>query len=370
MSQTEDLHNKAMDLAAQAIALSAQRLDDQAIPLFKLAFENEVAALRAMAHPVEPTRSVLLRSAATLALRCHETEQAEKLAAEGLSGNAPSELADELRDVFEQANFHRHLQVKGTKLDKDELQISLSGHAVGNNMIDVRVLNSKLESLCKLVHRTIERKSDRQFRTAGRVSKKISDSFGPYVSVGKPGSYVITLKLGSPKDHQPQLYVKAEDVLNDILNLMSLIENADRAGIAKSITDPVYRNNFIALTKQIAPDGENISHVGFTSLDKHGERAVSLSRPSFQFDVLEEHAKDPDVKEDVEIAGKLLFADATKEDNESIRILQESGNAYRVTVPKEFMNDIVRPLWGHNVVVKGAKRGNQTMLTDITLDES
>lgn len=370
MSQTEELHNKAMDLAAQAMTLSAQRLDEKAIPLFKLALENEVAALRAMAHPVEPTRSVLLRSAATLALRCHETEQAEKLAAEGLSGNVPSELADELRDVFEQANFHRHLQVKGTELSEDELQVSLSGRAVGKNMIDVRFLNSRLDSLCKLVHRTVERKSDRQFRTAGRVPKQISDSFGPYVSVGRPGSYVITLKLGSPNGHQPQLFVKAKDVLNDILDLMSLVENADRTGIAKSITDSVYRNNFIALTKQIAPDGENISHVGFTGLDKHGERAVSLSRPSIEFDMLEKSFNDTDVIEVVEITGKLLFADAIKEDKESIRILQESGKARRVTVPKEYMDDIVRPLWGHSVIVKGTKKGNQTMLTDIALDES
>ena len=112
MSRTEELHNKAMDLAAQAMTCRARRRDQEAVSLFKSALDNELAAFKA-ARPVEPTRSVLLRSAATLALQCRETELAEKLAAQGLSGDAPPELAAELRDVLEQANFDRYLQVKG-----------------------------------------------------------------------------------------------------------------------------------------------------------------------------------------------------------------------------------------------------------------
>ena len=119
MSRTEELHNKAMDLAAQAMTCRARRLDQEAVSLFKAALDNELAAFKA-ARPVEPTRSVLLRSAATLALQCRETELAEKLAAQGLSGDAPPELAGELRDVLEQANFDRYLQVKGVELGEGE----------------------------------------------------------------------------------------------------------------------------------------------------------------------------------------------------------------------------------------------------------
>ena len=365
MSQTEELHNKAMDLAAQAMTLSAQRLDNQAIPLFKLAFENEVAALRAMAYPVEPTRSVLLRSAATLALRCHEIEQAEKLAAEGLSGNAPSELADELREVFEQANFHRHLQVKGVELGEDELQVSLAGQAVGNNLIDLEILNSRLEPLRKLVYRTVERRFGFRFRTAGRVPKLIDNSFRPYISAGRPGSYALTLKLGIPKEQRLLPYLTAKDVLDELLDLMKLIERADRPGITQSIPDPLYRNNFIALAKKIAPDGHNINHVGFTGTGNHGERTVSLSRLSFEFDIFDEGSTEINIDERVELTGTLLYADATKEAKESIRIIDNSDATHHVTVPRELMADIVRPLWGFKVVVSGIKMGNQITLTDI-----
>lgn len=120
MSRTEELHNKAMDLAAQAMTCRARGRDQEAVSLFKSALDNELAAFKALARPVEPTRSVLLRSAATLALQCRETELAEKLAAQGLSGDAPPELAGELHDVLEQANFDRYLQVKGVELGEGE----------------------------------------------------------------------------------------------------------------------------------------------------------------------------------------------------------------------------------------------------------
>lgn len=369
MSQIEELHDKAMNLAAQAMLQKANRLEDEAVELFKSALNYELSAYEALTNPVEPTRSVLLRSAATLALQCREIELAEKLAAKGLSGDAHPELADELRDVFEQANFNRHLQVRGVELGEDELQVSLSGQAVGKNLIEFRVLNSVLDPLSKLVHRVVERKSDRTFRTAGRVSRQISDCFGPYVSAGRPGSYALTLKLGSPKGYQSQLFVTAEDVLNEILDLMSLVENADQPGIEKFIPDPLYRNNFIALAKKIAPDGHNINHVGFTGTGNYGERVVSLSRTSLEFDVFDEKSAVINMDERVELTGILLYADATKEAKESIRIIDDADSTHHVTVPRELMADIVRPLWGLKVVVSGTKMGNQTTLTNIELAE-
>jgi len=49
---------------------------------------------------VEPTRSIVLRSAASLALECKRDEEAERLACLGLSGKPPAEIRAELRDVL------------------------------------------------------------------------------------------------------------------------------------------------------------------------------------------------------------------------------------------------------------------------------
>ena len=49
----------------------------------------------------EPTRSVLYRSAATLALDCGEYREAERLVAAALAGTPPEAIANELREVLD-----------------------------------------------------------------------------------------------------------------------------------------------------------------------------------------------------------------------------------------------------------------------------
>jgi len=54
---------------------------------------------------LEPTRSVLHRSAATLALECGALCDPERLIAVALSGDPPAEIAEELRDLLEPVYF-------------------------------------------------------------------------------------------------------------------------------------------------------------------------------------------------------------------------------------------------------------------------
>jgi hypothetical protein len=48
----------------------------------------------------EPTRSVLHRSAASLAVECLQLREAERLIGQALAGNPPPDIADELRDLL------------------------------------------------------------------------------------------------------------------------------------------------------------------------------------------------------------------------------------------------------------------------------
>ena len=48
----------------------------------------------------EPTRSVLHRSAASLAVECLQLREAERLIGRALAGNPPPDIADELRDLL------------------------------------------------------------------------------------------------------------------------------------------------------------------------------------------------------------------------------------------------------------------------------
>lgn len=102
MSALNELHDKAMDLTFFALRERSQGNEKKALPLFQQALELELAAIDALEEYMEPTYSVLHRSAATLALDCNELRKAEQLAAKALAKEPPDFVADELREVLEQ----------------------------------------------------------------------------------------------------------------------------------------------------------------------------------------------------------------------------------------------------------------------------
>lgn len=89
-----------MDLADQAFLA---KNPTRSLELFRSAFEKErkAAEIWTKISGQEPTRAVLYRSAATLAVDCAEYGEAELLIEKGLSGNPPGDIAEELRELLE-----------------------------------------------------------------------------------------------------------------------------------------------------------------------------------------------------------------------------------------------------------------------------
>jgi hypothetical protein len=125
MSQVQDLHRQAMDLAEQADLKKLGGNTSQVQELLRqaLALEAEAAGMVANDITTEPTRSVLHRSAATLAVECGELSLAEKLIARALAGAPPSDVAAELKDLFIQINLRNYLDRQGVTLTEDQLQL-------------------------------------------------------------------------------------------------------------------------------------------------------------------------------------------------------------------------------------------------------
>jgi hypothetical protein len=110
MQDVEILHQEAMALVDQAVLARLQGNHIQATEFTRAAFERERTAAERVASQLdlEPTRSVLHRSAAVLALECAELREAERLIGRALAGNPPRDIADELRDLLLQEIYpHR-----------------------------------------------------------------------------------------------------------------------------------------------------------------------------------------------------------------------------------------------------------------------
>jgi len=107
----QELHREAMDLAEMAFIAKLKGDLENAENLLREAYkkESDSAKLLVDEYDFEPTRSILFRSAASLAIECNDIRGAERLIAFGLAGNPPEEIAEELRDLLEKVNSKRHI---------------------------------------------------------------------------------------------------------------------------------------------------------------------------------------------------------------------------------------------------------------------
>ena len=95
------LHKEAMDYTDRSF--TARRLNDRNGFLYfsKLAYEKEKEAAQLLKdEDIEPTRSILYRSAATLAFRCEMRQEAKRLIYQALAGNSPDDIEEELNDLL------------------------------------------------------------------------------------------------------------------------------------------------------------------------------------------------------------------------------------------------------------------------------
>jgi hypothetical protein len=124
MRQIQALHQQAMDLAEASAVTRLRGFTEQATQLTRQAFEQEAQAAALIANDLEaePTRSVLHRSAASLAIECGEFQAADRLITTALSGNPPLEIAEELKDLFIQINLSQYLKRHGIQINNNELQ--------------------------------------------------------------------------------------------------------------------------------------------------------------------------------------------------------------------------------------------------------
>ncbi len=97
-----NLHDEAMAYADHAYFARKDGDQEAFLNYSRIAYEKErQAALSIESEKSEPTRSVLHRSAATLAYDCGEFHDAEKLIIRALSGNPPEEITQELHALYD-----------------------------------------------------------------------------------------------------------------------------------------------------------------------------------------------------------------------------------------------------------------------------
>lgn len=104
MSTTKELHHQAMESFEASLVARQGGDEGKVFRLLAEALKFESAAADSVAEDIslEPTRSVLHRSAASLALQLFDTLAAKKYVDRGLIGSPPDEIRRELEALAEQ----------------------------------------------------------------------------------------------------------------------------------------------------------------------------------------------------------------------------------------------------------------------------
>ena len=363
MRSAKELHNQAMDLVENAILERIRGNAESTSKLYAKALELEldaIADLEKSGQIEEPTWSVLHRGAGWMAFNSGQYRRAERLASKALAGDPHPEIAEELRDLWEQANFHLHLEPIDIAMGEEEVQIRLMGRAVSSGTVLLPELVSRVDSFQKLAYRIVQRRLQLPYRV--RIPSDIRNGYPAFATAPRPGSFIISLRLGHPASQRSLPgFLEASEVISEFMDLMDLADGAQVNEIQRRIPDPLYQRNFFGLAKNLAPDGNRIRRVGFTMVRGGTSRSISVTTPSSEFPT-------PDSKEvlhdvQVEVSGILRYADGSAGTSSHNRIrLINDGIQHIISVPPGLMDDIVQPLWNSFVTVKGTRRKNQRII--------
>lgn len=357
------VHREAMQIAQQAIVAKQNGNEEQAIALYQSAFELErIAAMGLLQYEdKEPTRSILFRSAAALAKNSNNYREAERMVSYGLSGNPPTEIADELRVLYDELNFERHINIKGLQLDETEISLSLSGNEVGHGVIRSNEFLDRLQVIEQLTYRTAERKSGKPFRTSGSASQNIRIQFEPFIATPIAASFAVKIKFGKPTNQLPvfdEKYIYAE-VLNDVVSGIDLANSSREEELKERIGNNDYYENFVSLAKAIAPDGDNIKQVGISLSKDNEQHTIAIRLPKAKYRQVNQK-QGRSQRQLITVSGTLRMADA---DNNTIRLVSEK-ETHKITVPSG-LTDLVRLYWEDYVTLTISKTAKRSKLVDI-----
>src|SRR5580658_8351415 len=131
-----DLHDQAMALVDKAQEQERSGDSMGQLRLLREAYRLEERAARLL-EPIpdsEPTRSVLFRSASSLAFQAEDYQEACNLAFDGLTGHSAKEYASELLDIANDAKLRLTLIDQKLRIVKSEITLIVRGPRVATGL--------------------------------------------------------------------------------------------------------------------------------------------------------------------------------------------------------------------------------------------
>jgi len=184
-----------------------------------------------------------------------------------------------------------------------------------------------------------------------------------YLSSLQAASMAFKIKFGNPSEPTIPGLGRYETIIDDITENITLINDKKIDVLKGKINDNAYFDNFLALTKELAPDGNIVNLFGITSI-KHGQerKTILTERKEKISEVIRISQSESDTtnnnliekSSNQTIAGILKVANA----NTNIVEIMVDGLEIKLKVP-DGLSDIVRKYWDEKVVVEYHKKNKK-----------
>ena len=352
-------HEQAMDWADKARAARRERDDDTYLKYLENAFELEKkAALMIQSEESEPTRSVLHRSAASLAYKCKMYREAEWLISRALAGNPPREIIGELRRLNRKVLLELRLADKNVSVSDQEFSMNLDGNQIIEGLAPVDLITHRITKLKKIFWNTIRQANGMAFGSSAQLQNQ---KYTLWVSAWAPSSIDVILKLGVSGQMSLSNIGGFDIIFNRVMTNFSLLNSGSFDQLQNHIADNDYYRNFVALAKEIAPDGDEVVTVNLGAVIDGRKKLLQFNRKQQEFsdvplpDLFQSANGIQTTDEIVSIRGELLYADGMAEPKQVKLVDIYSGETWKVYVPDALMKDIVQPNFGEVVKIVGKR---------------
>jgi hypothetical protein len=381
MKTPKELHENAMSLYEESLAAKAKGNEKERFSLLEkaLKLEKEAAFSLKERYDLEPTRSKLFASCATMAYQLSDFRESEKMVAYALSGNPQFEVLEELRDLFDKVNFYRHLTTHGIELSDNEFRFTLgSGNEIMKGFARGDEVKSRIDGIESIYARTVQRMNNKPYQSKGRVSGEDSKITQLYYATPQAASFAIIFKV--PKSKQTSLFEDSdtEKYVDEMIECIDLVNQGKIKELREKIPDESYYQSFIINARKIAPDGSNVKEVGFTVYRNNNEEIHPFSKVQSEISMIENVSEIKNEEKEKEkkreqgiINGVLLASDTTKKSVvvvETIYGYTKRGKAkkpkqkkHKITFVTEAQKELVRDHYEDDVTVQVWKYADDSL---------
>ena len=243
--------------------------------------------------------------------------------------------------------------------------MNLEGNQILNGFAPVDLVTHRISKLKKIFWNTIRQSNGLEFGSSARLKEQ---SYTLWVSAFDAGSFDVTLKLGVSGQMSLSNMGGFDTIFDQVMTRFDLLSLGEYDQLQQHIGNDEYYYNFVALAKEIAPDGDDVETVKFGALIDGQQRRVNFYRQQQHFnDVplpdLLESKNELHITDDYKVVrGILQYADSMAEHNVVKLRDADTGVTWNIIVPDALMKDLVQPKFGEEVRIAGRRLAKKRTL--------